>query len=103
MSDSLRGIKHYLPSEYAEKHQAKESYHTRNVRPRYLLGIRDSSSAQSEALYQRMVCIWELEKREVKVKKDEEMAQRDMEQAWAALEEEQFRKWEVDLASYARK
>lgn len=62
----------------------------RDVRPRYLLEVRDPGTAQSEHIYEKKVAIWKLEKKEARAKKADDMLQKEMELAWAAHEEEQF-------------
>ncbi|KAF9070513.1 hypothetical protein BDP27DRAFT_1510491 [Rhodocollybia butyracea] len=82
---------------HVEQHGAQNEYSPRNVRPCYLLGLRDSTSPQNQRLYEKKVRIWELERKERKAKAEEEKIQARMEKAWANLDEEQLQDWAQKL------
>ncbi|KAF9078134.1 hypothetical protein BDP27DRAFT_1413064 [Rhodocollybia butyracea] len=82
---------------HVEQHGAQNEYSPRNVRPRYLLGLQDSTSPQNQCLYEKKVRIWELERKERKAKAEEEKIQARMEKAWANLDEEQLQDWAQKL------
>lgn len=86
-----------MSSKYVEKHGNEEDYPGRDVRPRYLLGVRDPSTPLSERIYQQRLRIWMLEKKEKHLKKADEMLQQRMDQAWDALEEEQLLAFARDI------
>ena len=75
---------------YTKEHGTEDGYPSRDVRPRYLLGLRDSGSSQSLRVYEKQVRMWQLEKEEKKEKVFEDQLQQRMEKAKAALEEEIF-------------
>lgn len=86
-----------LDSKHLEKHGPLETYPTREVRPRYLLGIRDSTTPQSEHIYAKQLRIWELEKKGKKTQKEEEKIKRKIDRAWEELEDEIFLQWQKKM------
>lgn len=72
---------------YIQQHGDDASYPTRNVRPRYLLGIRDADTPQSQRIYDAQVRIWKQDKKEGLSRAKEDERQHAVEQAWAELED----------------
>lgn len=75
---------------YTERHGTEDGYPSRNVRPRYLLGLLDSGSSQGQRIYENQLRIWQLEKREQKERVFEDQLQQKIEKTRAELEEKIF-------------
>ena len=72
---------------YIQQHGDDASYPARNIRPRYLLGIRDADTPQSQRIYDAQLRIWKQEKKEGLSRAKEDEWQHAVEQAWAELED----------------
>jgi len=90
-------LAHTRYRKHIEQHGTQHKYSARTVCPRYLLGLRDSTSPQNQRIYEKKVRIWELERKEKKAKADKAKIQARMEHAWAKLEEEQLQDWAQKL------